>query len=1144
MKETIFSKVAVAVPVLALIAVLVLPQTVSATLPASVDQLVSLPAIDLTSETMSSSESTTKDGNASAAAKSESKTVVTSTTKQEDKTSKECQLTIDKSADVSKAEPGDTITYTIDIENTGTADCTGGGVRIEDVLDPNLQLDDYTYTSNLSEGYGSKPVYQESDRKIQFNGHDLHPGESGRIVLITSVLTPDQCGDFTVSNKAKATAKELNHYKDWVYSGEITTDIDNDCSRPVAPTCPLSEQAGRTIIDLTGDRLRSGQGDSRGIGHEQAFSFSAGQYDVTLVGWDGYANRVSIDQPTESYFLEFLNGSTRVARSNATTDLADNTVEATVNEVVNRNLEITSEVTSVRAVHAVLPDTSSPNSINPICAAVDTVTPEPPVPTCTAFTTSPDVVTMGGTAVLTWETENATEVTIDNDLGTFGPNGFLSVAPTDTTTYTLTAVNSTHKTDTCTVKVTVKTPEKPMKPQCPLTPKEGRTIVDFSDTRLRSDRGASSAFSPITPASFAAGQYDITLVSWDGYNNRVNATQPKEQYVVEFMNGSTVVDTSSAVSDLADKVVQATNNERVNSDFTLSSSADGIRAAHAVYPDTSSPNSLEPICVAIDELPEEPLPVCESFTGTPTILPVDGGEVALNWTVTAADAVEITPAIGSVDLTGSATTSITDTTTFTLTATGANDQTDSCEVTITVPDPEPLPVCESFTASPSILPVGGGTVELNWEVFDAVAVSISPTVGGVDPIASTSIAVTESTTFELVAVNSEGEEDRCEAPVAVPDPVVFTCADNVTFTASDTSITRGQSVTLNWDTVAADSVAISQINATALTGSQSVSPVNDTTYVLTATKGNQSIECPLTVNVSTGGGGGGSSSPRCELEISDSRIEAGEEIILTWETSRTSDVVITDDQGNVVVDSNELLGDEKDDLLDGEIRLNPTRDTEYTLVAERGSRDRECSVEVEVDGDEVTVIETRDQAPLVAGISLSEVPYTGFEAGPLMTFLFYAVLLGWSLFLAYVLVVPRGTATVAATVATPAQEMKQAEAIRPDVFASVTAAPSVAPTAPAPTNLPIAAPAPASAPTMAAVATADTPVDVAALEALAHNQQALLSSDAINTFITTVPVAEQLQKMVSVVTAAKAQFPLEDGWVVINNDRMLSLLIA
>ena len=122
--------------------------------------------------------------------------------------------------------------------------------------------------------------------------------------------------------------------------------------------------------------------------------------------------------------------------------------------------------------------------------------------------------------------------------------------------------------------------------------------------------------------------------------------------------------------------------------------------------------------------------------------------------------------------------------------------------------------------------------------------------------------------------------------------------------------------------------------------------------------------------------------------------------------------------------------------------------------------------------------------------------------------------------------------------------MRQAEAIRPDVFASVTAAPSVAPTAPAPTNLPIAAPAPASAPTMAAVATADTPVDVAALEALAHNQQALLSSDAINTFITTVPVAEQLQKMVSVVTAAKAQFPLEDGWVVINNDRMLSLLIA
>jgi len=70
------------------------------------------------------------------------------------------------------------------------------------------------------------------------------------------------------------------------------------------------------------------------------------------------------------------------------------------------------------------------------------------------------------------------------------------------------------------------------------------------------------------------------------------------------------------------------------------------------------------------------------------------------------------------------------------------------------------------------------------------------------------------------------------------------------------------------------------------------------------------------------------------------------------------------------------------------------------------------------------------------------------------------------------------------------------------------------------------------------------PVEVAALEAIAHNNQALLSSDAMQTFLTRVPTEQQLDKIVAAINSAKAQFPLEDGWVVINNDRMLGLLTA
>ena len=54
------------------------------------------------------------------------------------------------------------------------------------------------------------------------------------------------------------------------------------------------------------------------------------------------------------------------------------------------------------------------------------------------------------------------------------------------------------------------------------------------------------------------------------------------------------------------------------------------------------------------------------------------------------------------------------------------------------------------------------------------------------------------------------------------------------------------------------------------------------------------------------------------------------------------------------------------------------------------------------------MITTRDQQPLT-GIRLVEVPYTGFEAGPALTALFYTLLTLWAFFIAYVLIVKEGS---------------------------------------------------------------------------------------------------------------------------------------
>jgi hypothetical protein len=458
-------------------------------------------------------------------------------------------------------------------------------------------------------------------------------------------------------------------------------------------------------------------------------------------------------------------------------------------------------------------------------------------------------------------------------------------------------------------------------------------------------------------------------------------------------------------------------------------------------------------------------------------------------------------------------------------------------------------VCKSFTASLSALPVGGGYVNLAWEVTGASNVSIAPAVGSVGLTGNRNVRVTQSTVYVLTATDTNGDQTTCSAPVTVADPGVFTCENNVNFSISDSSIRRGDSVNLNWSTTNVDTVSITHINSTTLSGNQSVAPSNDITYTLTATQGDRTVNCPVSVDVTSGGGGGGSPTPRCDLDISDDKIKAGEEITLRWDTSNAREVIIEDDRGNVIFTTENYLSKDKEDFYDGSIKVKPTRDTKYTLTAERGSRDRECEVDVEVD-DNIVVLQTRDQQPLVSGISLTQVPYTGFEAGPFMTSLFYALLVAWSLFITYLLIVRKRAVLSTVNTFTPSSNslsnkdaMKQAESVRPDVFVpSVMSKINASQTTP--NNLPTGVPPAGSEVSKAESVTAQNN-QVTAIENRAHAQKALLSSDAMRYFMTsTESLVERDEALDQVIAEAKKTYPLEDGWIVINQARMQSLCEA
>src|SRR5271169_2835646 len=84
--------------------------------------------------------------------------------------------------------------------------------------------------------------------------------------------------------------------------------------------------------------------------------------------------------------------------------------------------------------------------------------PPPPAPTA-SIAVSPTSVQAGQSASLTWQTTNATDVSIDG-IGAVQPNGSQSVSPSDSTTYHLTAKGAGGSQE-ATARLTVTQPPPP-----------------------------------------------------------------------------------------------------------------------------------------------------------------------------------------------------------------------------------------------------------------------------------------------------------------------------------------------------------------------------------------------------------------------------------------------------------------------------------------------------------------------------------------------------------------------------------------------------------------------------------------------------------------------------------------------------------
>jgi probable HAF family extracellular repeat protein len=163
--------------------------------------------------------------------------------------------------------------------------------------------------------------------------------------------------------------------------------------------------------------------------------------------------------------------------------------------------------------------------------------------------------------------------------------------------------------------------------------------------------------------------------------------------------------------------------------------------------------------------------------------------------------------------------------------------------------PPPAAPTAKLSASPTTI-AQGASGTLTWTTTNATAVSIDG-LGSVAASGSQSVSPTATITYTLTATGSGGTV-TATATVTVTTsapPPPPPAAPTATFSASPASITQGASSTLTWSTTNATSVNIDALGSVPINGSQTVSPMNTTTYTLSATGAGGTTTVMTTITV-------------------------------------------------------------------------------------------------------------------------------------------------------------------------------------------------------------------------------------------------------------------------------------------------------